>query len=121
MDMYEDHIEEYWQAHLATLGPDTAMQEKKYIAEAFGDNPELANHLGSLVKSGVKTATCSALWEWEAEGIQIPEVGTITIVLDGSQKPLCIIETIEVKILPYEEVDAKFAYEEGEGDRSLEY
>ena len=42
-------------------------------------------------------------------------------MLDGSGKPLCIIETTEVEVRPYEEVDASFACEEGEGDRSLKY
>jgi uncharacterized protein YhfF len=50
----------------------------------------------------------------------LPEVGQKTIVLDGSDDPLCTIETTEVEVRPYNEVDARFAYEEGEGDRSLE-
>jgi uncharacterized protein YhfF len=74
-----------------------------------------------LIVSGVKTATCSAVWEWEAEGKRLPEVGLKTIVLDGSNAPLCIIETSEVEILPYNEVGARFARDEGEGDLSLEY
>jgi uncharacterized protein YhfF len=61
------------------------------------------------------------LWEWEAEGSPIPEVGMKSIVLDGDGEPLCIIETTEVQIRPYNEVDAQFAFEEGEGDRSLAY
>lgn len=116
-----DRILEYWKAYLATLPTDSPARNKKYVAEGFGDTPELADRLGILVASGTKTATCSALWEWEAEGTPIPEVGTTTIVLDGSNEPLCIIETIEVKLQPYNKVDAQFAYEEGEGDRSLEY
>jgi uncharacterized protein YhfF len=51
----------------------------------------------------------------------LPEVGLKTIVLDGQGEPLCIVETTEVVVRPYQEVDASFAYEEGEGDRSLEY
>ena len=70
---------------------------------------------------GAKTATCSALWEYEAEGSTLPEAGLKTIVLDGNNHPLCIVETAEVVVRPYDEVDAEFAYEEGEGDRSLEY
>jgi uncharacterized protein YhfF len=42
-------------------------------------------------------------------------------VLDGNDLPLCIIETTEVNIVPFKEVDAVFAREEGEGDLSLEY
>lgn len=119
--MDEKAIKAYWEAYLATLPPESPMHDKSYTAEYFGDNPELANELGALIANGTKTATCSAVWEWEAEGTPIAEAGPITIVLDGSNTPLCIIETIEVTIRPYNEVDSQFAYEEGEGNRSLEY
>lgn len=42
-------------------------------------------------------------------------------MLDGSDEPLCVIETVKVEVRPYNEVDARFAYEEGEGDRSLQH
>jgi uncharacterized protein YhfF len=45
----------------------------------------------------------------------LPEAGLKTIVLDGSGDPLCIVETTEVQVRPYDEVDARFAYEEGGG------
>jgi len=81
----------------------------------------MAEELGALIASGTKTASCSSLWEWEAEGDPIPEVGLITIVLNWEGAPLCIIETVEVEMKPYNQVDAQFAYEEGEGDRSMQY
>ena len=43
------------------------------------------------------------------------------MILDGNDEPLCIIETTEVEVRRFDEVDGRFAYEEGEGDRSLEY
>jgi uncharacterized protein YhfF len=49
----------------------------------------------------------------------LPEVGSKPIVLDGNNDPLCIVETTEVAVRPYDEVDARFAYEEGKGNRSL--
>ncbi len=33
----------------------------------------------------------------------------------------CVIRTTAVEIVPFDAVDADFAYDEGEGDRSLEY
>jgi uncharacterized protein YhfF len=45
----------------------------------------------------------------------------ITVVLDGGGEPLCIIEAVEISIRKYNEVDAVFAREEGEGDLSLQY
>ena len=34
---------------------------------------------------------------------------------------MCLIETFELTIRPFDSVDAAFAYDEGEGDRSLAY
>ena len=116
-----NQVEAYWQRFLATRPADDPTHRHTYVAEQFGDTPELANSLAALVLEGIKTATCSALWEWEAEGSSIPEVGLKTIVLDGNDVPLCIIETTEVTVRPYNEVDAQFAAEEGEGDRTLDY
>jgi uncharacterized protein YhfF len=81
----------------------------------------MADELGALVYAGIKTATCSLLWEYEAEGEPPPQVGELSIILDGNDDPICIIETTEIEIKPYDQVDAQFAYDEGEGDRSLSY
>jgi uncharacterized protein YhfF len=116
-----NQVEAYWQRFLASLPTDDPTRRQSYVAEPFGDSPDLADSLAALVLDGVKTATCSALWEWEAEGNPLPEVGLKTIVLGGDDLPKCIIETTEVTILPYREVDAQFAADEGEGDRSLDY
>jgi uncharacterized protein YhfF len=117
----EDRIEAYWSSFLEALPANSSVRGDRYVAEAWGDSPRLADELGALIVDGTKTATCSALWEYEAQGDPLPEVGMKTIVLDGTNDPLCIVETTEVAVRPYDEVDARFAHEEGEGDRSLEY
>jgi uncharacterized protein YhfF len=117
----DDRLEAYWSGYLETLPAGSPMRDEQYVAEGWGDSPRLADELGTLIVTGAKTATCSALWEYEAEGSALPEAGSKTIVLDGQDDPLCIVETTEVVVRPYDEVDAKFAYEEGEGHRSLEY
>jgi uncharacterized protein YhfF len=83
---------------------------------AFGDGPRLADELLDLVIRGLKTATCSTEDE---PNTSTP--GECWIVLDGRGEPACVIETIEVAYRSFLEVDAAFAYEEGEGDRSLAY
>ena len=83
---------------------------------AFGDGPELADELLDLVIKGVKTATCSTEDE---PNTSTP--GERWIVLDGRGQARCVIETTEVTYRRYNEVDAAFACEEGEGDRSLAY
>ena len=119
--MTQEAMEAYWQRFLSTLPNDSPYHTKTYVAEGWGDRPVLADELGTLIVQGTKTATCSALWEWEAEGNPIPQEGLITITLGGRGEPLCIVETVEVTIRKYNEVNDDFAREEGEGDLSLNY
>ncbi len=81
----------------------------------------MADELGELVQNGTKIATCSLLWEFEHDGDPLPQVGELSIILDGDDNPLCIIETVEIDLRAMNTVDEQFAYDEGEGDRSLAY
>ena len=119
--MNKANIEHYWYAFLASLPFNSLYFGKTYVVEGFGDNPELADELSQLIVSGIKTGTCSALWEWEAEKNPIPQPGLISIVLGGLGQPMCIIETTEVFVCRFNAVDEEFAQAEGEGDLSLEY
>ena len=119
--MTQEVIEAYWQKFLSTLAGDSPYHAKTYVAEGWGDSPAMADELGALIVQGAKTATCSAVWAWEAEGNPIPQAGLITIALDGRGEPLCIVEAVEMTVRKYNEVDADFAREEGEGDLSLNY
>ncbi|MGE3074977.1 MAG: ASCH domain-containing protein [Dehalococcoidia bacterium] len=87
----------------------------------FGDSAELSANLISLVLSGTKTATASAVRAWEIEAAPLPAAGELEIVLDWAGKPACVIETVEVVVRPFIDLPADFAAEEGEGDRSLEW
>ena len=111
--------ENFWQAYLQTLPEDCSAREEAYEAWSFGDGPEIADELGALVVSGRKTATCSALWELAAEGEPAARVGEKSVILDGRDEPLCVIETTGVEVRRFDEVDEAFAREEGEGDRTL--
>jgi uncharacterized protein YhfF len=83
---------------------------------AFGDGPDLADELLELVLKGVKTATCST-----EDDPNLSTPGERWIVLDGHGDPRCVIETTEVTFRRFGDVDAAFAHDEGEGDRSLAY
>jgi uncharacterized protein YhfF len=111
----------YWRAYLATLPNDSPVRDESYEAWSFGDGPAMADKLGALVLAGQKAATCSAFWELEAEGEAVARSGEKSIVLGGSGEPLCIVETTEVTVRRFDEMDEAFARDEGEGDRSLEY
>jgi uncharacterized protein YhfF len=84
---------------------------------SFGDGPELADQLLELVLSGTKRATCWA----ESQGLLSAEVGKMMVVLDGHGVPRAVLKTTELAKRRFDEVDAAFAYDEGEGDRSLRY
>ena len=115
-------VEEFWQSYLESLPEDHSTRGQPMpSAWGFGDGPEMADELGGLVYEGTKTATCSSLWEMEADEEPIPQPGDLSIILDGRGDPLCIIETAEVEVMPFNAVDAGFAYDEGEGDRSQAY
>lgn len=117
----QEIIKTFWNDFLHSLSNEQPFPSEMPEAWGFGDSPEMAEELGCLVLSGIKTATCSAVWEYEAENEPFPQVGDLSIVTGGNGEPLCIIETVEVTIRPYNEVDAQFASDEGEGDRSVAY
>jgi uncharacterized protein YhfF len=83
---------------------------------SFGDSPELADELAQLVLAGTKRATC-----WAASEGPKTHVGKQWLVLDGSGVPIAVIETIELTQRRFDQVDAAFAFDEGEGDRTLAY
>ena len=94
-----------------------AMEWQDLETFSFGDGPDLANRLLQLVLSGEKRATCWA----ESQGLLSAEVGKLMVVLDGQGVPKAVIKTIELTKRRFDEVDEAFAYDEGEGDRSLRY
>lgn len=88
-------------------------------AWAFGATPGHADELLGLVVSGMKIATASSLWDFEASYEPVPEVGSFAIILDGNDRPVALVQTAAVSIVPFDEVTKGHAYAEGEGDRTL--
>jgi uncharacterized protein YhfF len=85
----------------------------------FGNTPALAAKLAHLVVKGVKRGTTGWVAAAEREGIQIPEVGLVSIVTDGFGYAQCAIQSERVEHLRFGDVDASHAWAEGEGDRTL--
>jgi uncharacterized protein YhfF len=113
---------ELWSQFLASDVPAAqSAVEASYSAWQFGYGVEQGNRLLDCVLNGPKRATTGALWAYEAEGEPVPVPGDFSVLLDGHGAARCIIRTASVDIVPFNEVDAEFAYDEGEGDRSLEY
>lgn len=112
-------ITEFWDHYSAAVGG--ADSARFYEAFHFGDTEELANSLAGLVLAGKKRATAGSVWSIEAEGKRIPRPGDLSVVTDFAGTPLCVIETTQVDVMPFNEVGAEFAAVEGEGDGSLAY
>ncbi len=110
----------YWSQFLGSLSPASERPPHYYESFCFGTTPQSAREIAALVLDGIKTATGSLLWVYEAEGKRPPAEGDYSIVTDAEGEPLCIIQDTEIRIIPYDEVDAAFAWDGGEMDRSLE-
>jgi uncharacterized protein YhfF len=112
-----EQTEMFWRAFLTHSG----RADGDYVVVAFGDTPALATELAALVLDGTKRATCSLLREYADAPDTSPKVGDEVVLVDGSGKPQCIWRTTEIEIKPLIEVDERFAWDEGEGDRSRAY
>ncbi|WP_339149965.1 MULTISPECIES: ASCH domain-containing protein [unclassified Sutcliffiella] len=95
-------------------------QEKpeRVTAWQFGGNPD---YLAQLVIDGVKKATCSGYAFYEVENEPLPSTEDYSIVLNSKDEPVAIIKTVDVQIMPMNEVPEEFAISEGEGDRTYQY
>jgi uncharacterized protein YhfF len=109
-------VEAFWAAYAAASGANGP-----YTAWGFGDDekPGLMTELGLLVRDGPKRATTSRVDDYGPDD-PMPKVGDHSVILDGEGRPLCIIRTSKLEIRPFGKVDEAFAWDEGEGDRSLD-
>ncbi|MGF1447711.1 MAG: ASCH domain-containing protein [Pikeienuella sp.] len=95
-----------------------ALQARYPGAETFrfGDSAELSAELLELIRTGRKRATVTALRDVEAGREAMPELGRQDIALDWDGRPALVIETVEVRVQRFDEVDEAFALDEGEDD-----
>ena len=114
-----DSVRKFWQDFCAVNADVNA--DEPYQVWYFGNTSEMAKELVTLVLEGVKTATASLFWEYENQPEDEPIVGGYSIVTDYEGVPQCVLRTTELRILAFNEVDEKFAFDEGEGDQSLDY
>jgi uncharacterized protein YhfF/RimJ/RimL family protein N-acetyltransferase len=106
----------FWNEYcrLAALPPATPCQ-----AWPFGDSQALAHDLVELVLHGPKRAT-AGLVEYNARHPdEAPVADGYSVVTEFDGTPRCVIRTAWLAQRPLREVDAAFAWDEGEGDRTL--
>ena len=109
-------VRDYWQEFCRSR---SIPADQRYDVLAFGDTPTLADELLALVLAGPKRATAALVLEFERSGEALPEPGLYSVVLNGRGEPGCVIRTTEVEVKPFDQVDARFAWDEGENDRTL--
>lgn len=94
--------------------------DEPLVVERFGDSPALADELLAFVVDGPKRATAGMVAEYVAEGEPLPRIGGHWVVCAGSGAPRVVLRTIELRLGPMSSVDERFAWDEGEYDRTLE-
>ena len=113
-----EKIQKFWREFCEVSGENP---EKSFQVWYFGITREMADELLQLVLEDKKTATASLVWEYEDKPEEAPVVGGYSVVTDFDGDPKCVVKTTELRVLPFNEVDEKFAFDEGEGDQSLDY
>ena len=112
-------VRKYWQGFLDT-NPEVPA-DTPYQVWHFGNTKEMALDLAGLVFAGKKIGTASLAAVNKIKPDEAPIPAGYSVVTDLDDMPLCIIQTTEIRHIPFDEVDAQFAADEGEGDQSLEY
>ena len=92
-----------------------------YQSWYFGNTSEMARELAELVLRGDKRATATLLESAKLHPESAPVEDGCSVVTDFENNPMCVIKTTEIRHLPFDEVDAEFAFDEGEGDKTLRY
>ncbi len=112
-----ERLEQFWDAYATSV----RLGDKEFAVLRFGDCADLADELAIQVVTGKKRATTSLLRDFVEVGKRIPAPGDLSIVIDGNNLPRCIIHILQVDIKALGDVDESFAWDEGGGDRSLEW
>lgn len=108
--------EEMWSRFCSENGIDPATH---YEAWQFGGAPD---NLAALVMLGIKYATASLYDLYEVEDEEpMPQEGDYSVILDSKDEAVCVIQTIQLDVIPFDEVGEDQARGEGEGDKSLSY
>ncbi|MGD9562007.1 MAG: ASCH domain-containing protein [Pyrinomonadaceae bacterium] len=108
----------FWEAFCSSSGTDAALPHQIWH---FGNTAEMADELANLVVSGKKTATASLVEANALRPEETPIFGGFSVVTDIENEPICVVQTTEVRHIPFDRIDEQFAFDEGEGDRSYRY
>jgi uncharacterized protein YhfF len=110
-----DEIQAFWLDYQKAC----QVQVEGFSATAYGHTRAVADELAALVAEGHKRAHASLERDFEADGDPLPRPGEHVVVLDGRGSPRAIVRLTHVERRYFNEIDDEFAFECGEGDRTL--
>ena len=109
-------VRRFWRDFCVATG---LSADTPYQAWYFGDSSELAHELVELVLHGPKRAT-AGLSEFNDQNPRVkPVSGGYSVLTERDGTPRAVIRSTVLERRPFAEVDAAFAWDEGEGDRTL--
>ena len=109
-------IAEFWGEYCRRAGLPAATPCQAW---PFGDSAELAHELAELVVHGPKRATAGLVAYNERHPADAPVPDGYSVVTEFDGTPRCVIRTAWLERRALCDVDAGFAWDEGEGDRTL--
>jgi uncharacterized protein YhfF len=104
-----------WQEFIAAH-PEHANEDP--TVEHFGDSPEMADRLLDLVVSGSKRATAGLVADYAIDDEPLPRVGEHWVISNGAGADAVVVRYVDVRTGRLDSVDDRFAWDEGEGDRT---
>lgn len=110
-----DEIQTFWLEYQRAC----QVQVEGFSATAFGHSRTVADELAALIAEGHKRAHATLERDFEQEGDELPRPGEHIVVLDGRGAPRAIVRLRHVERRYFNEIDDEFAFECGEGDRTL--
>ena len=81
----------------------------------FAEPGPLRDELTEAALAGAKTTTSSLMVEYEIEGEPLPQAGQHDLLLDSTERPVAVVETVSCRVTRLADVDDQHAIDEGEG------
>jgi uncharacterized protein YhfF len=75
----------------------------------------LRDKLTALALAGTKTTTAGLLVDYEIEGESLAVVGERQVLVDSDDRPVAIVQTLDLRVVRLADVDDRHAIDEGEG------
>lgn len=97
----------------------TGMVSSELPKAEFAFPGPLRDRLVAAVLAGTKTATTGLFVEYEVAGERLARPGERSVVVDSADRPVAVIETVDVRVVALRDVDLQHAVDEGEGYTSV--